>query len=249
MDQDTASTSNPMNQTEMDKSLIVFVRQNTTIWDRNCNTYPNKHVKSQLWDSIAARLNLKTNACMLRWKALREKYIRQRVKFQHEGEKWELLDELSFLDKVIQYRKKQSDDTHYQKTNSEIIRNNSPPSMTTQQATSHLLERKNNFSQITLNYETEDESSLNESNDFGVKEESMAIEVADSSCYSNTTRKRLSSTHSEAASEKREKTDDTVRNPKSPEDLFGDLVAAMLTRKPEKDRNFYMIEIMRVLSK
>lgn len=85
-------------QTDFDRALIELVRKTTPIWDRNCNTYPNKQLKNQLWQSIASKLKKDVNTCMLRWKALREKYIRQKSKFLQEGDvKWELLNEMTFL--------------------------------------------------------------------------------------------------------------------------------------------------------
>ncbi|KAG5890208.1 hypothetical protein JTB14_028750 [Gonioctena quinquepunctata] len=241
---------NTMNQTDIDRALIALVKKTTSIWDRNCNTYPNKQLKNQLWENIAGKLNMKSNACQLKWKALREKYIRQKIKFQQEGEKWELLDDMSFLDKVIQYRKKLTDDIQYQKPTNFENQHNSYSTMEIQSAIQHQThESDSSCSQTPYTY---DENSLNEfSNDFSmnIKEENTVIEVADSSYYSNALRKRSTSTSSEVSPSKKPKCDDTRHNLRAPEELFGDLVAAMLARKPEKDRNLYMIEIMTVLSK
>ncbi|KAJ8944168.1 hypothetical protein NQ314_009530 [Rhamnusium bicolor] len=249
LDLDTSFVS--LNQTDFDKALIALVKKTTPIWDRNCNTYPNKQLKNQLWQTIATKLNKDTNSCMLRWKALREKYIRQKTKYQQEGDaKWELLDDMIFLDKVIQYRRKQSDSDFDNKRTSyndnTSMYNNFQP----------ILPRQNEVSQESAyNYETGDDNSMNDSSsDYPtlVKQENPVYQLADSSYAAgqqSSLRKRSTSINSEPSIEKKSKTEETDQKEKTPEQLFGDLVAAMLSKKPEKNRNLYMIEIMTVLSK
>ncbi|XP_030753419.1 uncharacterized protein LOC115880351 [Sitophilus oryzae] len=244
---------NEADPTGFDKKLIYFVKRASPIWDRNSNTYPNKTSKHQLWENIASSLNRDINCCMLRWKALREKYIRQKIKFQDGEAKWELLDSLNFLDKVIQYRRKQSD---LKMDYGDCM---PAPSLTPYQ------ERA--YAQIKYNFDTDDTSFTDSSNDFlhAVKEENIVQQVADSSYNSfscKKTRERSASANSEAPSDKKVRRDEeqatTSRNnevkksetvEKSPEQLFGDLVASLLCKKPESQRNLYMIEIMTVLSK
>lgn len=276
---DSLTESNP---TDFDRTLVNLVRQTTPIWDRNCNTYPNKQLKLQLWDTIAQKLNRPVNYCMLRWKALREKYIRQKTKFQEAGlPKWDLLDDMSFLDKVILYRRKTSDYGRDINVNNylKISDGNDTDS------SSHL---------VIDTTATDDNSS---SDDFlsVVKVERTTLQMADSSFHNNTPstnnsnnfnlynhlvnpavgnlsnfRKRSASVsinnpnyHQQQQQpqnnsdngnidivEKRLKTEDISNEAtKSPEQLFGDLVAAILSKKPEKERSLIMVEIMTVLSK
>ncbi|XP_018565079.1 uncharacterized protein LOC108906332 isoform X2 [Anoplophora glabripennis] len=240
-----------VNQTDFDKALIELVRKTTPIWDRNCNTYPNKQLKNQLWQNIASKLKRDINLCMLRWKALREKYIRQKTKYQQEGDvKWELLDEMGFLDKVIQYRKKQSDSNTDQKRSTCV---NFYPKERKQNESSQ--DSNSSFSQNAYCCEMEDDTLMNDSsNDYHaiIKQECTVLQKADSSFHSENngaSRKRCISVNSEASAEKLSKNEDTEIKEKSPEQLFGDLVAVLLSKKPEKYRNIYMIEIMQVLSK
>ncbi|KAJ8942312.1 hypothetical protein NQ318_005304 [Aromia moschata] len=242
-----------VNHTNFDRALIGLVKKTTPIWDRNSNTYPNKQMKIQLWQSIAAKLNKDTNQCMLRWKALREKYIRQKTKFEQEGDvKWELLEDMNFLDKVIQYRKKHSEgDPDYKCKPYNDNRYNFQSSFLHQSELS--LESENNYPQKLQHYETGDDNSLNDSsNDYPMtfkEEHATVLQVADSSYSHQPLRKRSTSVNSDAVVDKRPKCEETEATQRTPEQLFGDLVAAMLTKKPEKDRNLYMIEIMTVLSK
>ncbi|XP_076259033.1 uncharacterized protein LOC143195627 [Rhynchophorus ferrugineus] len=242
---------NDSDPTNFDRKLIYFVKKASPIWDRNSNTYPNKTSKHQLWTGIAANLNRDVNSCMLRWKALREKYIRQKIKF-HDGEaKWELLDSLSFLDKVIQYRRKQSE-----------IKMNFNDGIGGLGINLY----DSNYVHVKSNFDTDDNSYTDSSNDFLniVKEENIVQQLADSSYPAvshGRPRERSASSNSEVPSEKRTKTEETDSqnvktdvkcnelSEKTPEQLFGDLVASLLTKKPEHQRNLYMIEIMRVLSK
>ncbi|CAG9813401.1 unnamed protein product [Phaedon cochleariae] len=255
---DQAIPLNSTSKTDIDKTLITLVKKMYPIWDRTCNNYPNKQLKNQLWENIGTQLNLDKNACMLRWKSLREKYIRQKVKYHQDGEKWELLDELSFLDRVIQFRKKLSDHDHNPKDPflDNLQTSKHFPTYPKHSDTSHFpQETDSSFSQLHYSYETADDSSMNDSsNDYmvQVKSENTTIEVPDSSFSSKSSpRKRGGSVNSEVFSEKKSKTEVPGRSasPRSPEELFGELVGAMLSRKPECDRNRYMIEIMTVLSK
>ncbi|KAJ8977635.1 hypothetical protein NQ317_003613 [Molorchus minor] len=198
-------------------------------------------------------LKKEVNPCMLRWKALREKYIRQRIKYQQESDaKWELLDEMCFLDKVIQCRKKADNDPDYRNAHHDSTFNNFHRALPQQNDTS---QESENYTSNSYNYEPGDDNSLNDSlSDYTTlikqeNSESTVFQIADSSySHQGSSRKRSSSINSETI-DKRLKSGDTEPKQKTPEQLFGDLVAAMLTKKPENDRNLYMIEIMTVLSK
>ncbi|XP_066259433.1 uncharacterized protein [Euwallacea similis] len=239
---DDMSLSSDSDPTDFDRLLIDMVRKATPIWDRNSNTYPNRTSKFQLWDQIGSALNRDINSCQLRWKALREKYIRQKAKFMEGDAKWELLDDMEFLDKVIQYRKKQNDLPGHC--------NSSRPTRGSYQDSSY----------IKCSTDGEDYSYTDSSNDFLsiVKEESAVQQVADSSFGCKRPRQTsVSSYGGEQSSEKQGRFEEgesskartETSSEKTPEQLFGNLVASLLSKKPENQRNLYMIEIMTLLSK
>lgn len=247
---DDMSINSDSDPTDFDKQLILMVRKASPIWDRNSNTYPNKMSKYQLWEQIGTALNRDVNTCQLRWKALREKYIRQKAKFLEGEAKWELLDDMVFLDKVIQYRRKQGDyPPGHHGEGSGALHRNSYPSY-----------HHNEGSYIQCNTDGEEYNYTDSSNDFLsiVKEESAVLQVADSSNACKRLRAPSVGSYGEHSSEKKTKFNECGESSKSviannsektPEQLFGDLVTSLLTKKPENQRNLYMIEIMRVLSK
>ncbi|ENN81388.1 uncharacterized protein LOC109546904 [Dendroctonus ponderosae] len=255
--EDDLSINSDSDPTDFDKQLIQMVRKASPIWDRNSNTYPNKTSKHQLWEHISSTLNRDINSCMLRWKALREKYIRQKAKFQEGEAKWELLDDLVFLDKVIQYRRKHSD--LYMSHGSESSRKNYLDHMPGY----HEGNSSSNYSYIRCNVDADDYNYTDSSNDFLniVKEESTVQQVADSS-YSSPMAKRQREpsvgSYGDSAVDKKIRTQENPfekepagksRTERTPEQLFGDLVVSLLSKKPESRRNLYMIDIMTVLSK
>ncbi|RZC37019.1 uncharacterized protein BDFB_008728 [Asbolus verrucosus] len=220
------------NYSDFDKTLITMVKKASPIWDRKSNGYPSKQVKYQLWRGIAQAMNKDVNVCMMRWKGLREKYIRQKNKYQEGDGKWEFLDDMAFLDKVIQYRRK-----------------NCEPDMTYR--SQNLQESSFHFNHSNEIY---DDSSVNDSssNDFMPTVKSEECDMQDSSYDSGTGtassgRKRSASDNSESSAEKRERVEEAPQ--KTPEVMFGELVAAMLAKKTERDKNVAMIEIMKVLTK
>ncbi|KAJ3649898.1 hypothetical protein Zmor_021615 [Zophobas morio] len=225
------------NYSDFDKTLITLVKKASPIWDRKSNGYPSKQVKFQLWKGIAQAMNKDVNVCMMRWKGLREKYIRQKNKYQEGDGKWEFLDDMSFLDKVIQYRRKNFDpEISYRSLNP-------------------LPEPSYQFRYNSSN-DIYDDNSIHDSssNDLNVsvKSEDLGCDEVRDSCYDSGTsssgRKRSASdANSDTSLEKREKNEDVMQ--KSPESMFGELVAAMLAKKTEKDKNIAMIEIMKVLTK
>ncbi|CAH1127416.1 unnamed protein product [Ceutorhynchus assimilis] len=236
LSEDEQSIMSDSDPTDFDKHLIEMVKKASPIWDRNSNSYPSKTSKNQLWEDIASSLHKDINSCMLRWKALREKYIRQKAKFQEGESKWELLDDLSFLDNVIQYRRKQN----------EIYSGDSMPGF------SRYNNNYRNPDYIKCNESLEDHSYTDSSNDFLaiVKEENTVQQMADSSFPSPNYNKRFrQNSVSSYGEEKKLKPEESETKDKTPEQLFGDLVASLLAKKPESQRNLYMIEIMTVLSK
>lgn len=242
-----------------------MVKKSSPLWDRNSNTYPNKSSKNQLWEHISSTLHRDVNSCMLRWKALREKYIRQKAKFQEGEAKWELLDDLGFLDKVIQYRRKQND--FVMNHNNAPTTNNSKYSNKHQPDNFSGYQDNSNYSYIRCNADVDDYGYTDSSNDFlNIVKEENTVQQADSSFNSPTSsNKRLRDnsvgSYGDSVSEKRVRSEEkpvnskipvdkeSAPNEKTPEQLFGDLVASLLSKKPENQRNLFMIEIMTVLSK
>lgn len=252
-----------------DKQLINVVRKTEQIWNRNSNSYTmNRHVKNDLWQEIGKQMNKDGHYCMLRWKALREKYIRQKNKAQQAGEqKWELLEDLQFLDQVILYRRKPTDS------------DGSTSSYSFMNSVQHSNFGFNNEQGRKIENSFcsgSDDNSLNDSSsDFIIKVEAEipdsshnSAEVAQNktdypapqvrttsyqkpdSSYVNSNdssdRKTSQSENSEPEP-KRIKYESAEEN--TPEKLFGNLVVLMLMRKPEAERNLAMVEIMKILSK
>lgn len=61
------------------RDLITLVYNCQPLWDRENNPGYDKQARLLLWDTIAKNLNVDSNTCILKWKGLREKYIRQKV--------------------------------------------------------------------------------------------------------------------------------------------------------------------------
>lgn len=222
------------NAIETDKTLIELVKKFTPIWDWRSNGYPSKQMKSEIWTTIANELKKKPTACKLRWKALREKYIREKMKAKDGCDKWELLESMSFLDKVIQYRKKQKNyDDHWMSQDHPTI---SAEAIFGASFSNNWKFHEVNDNSLNTNENSEDIMMHD------IKQEYNS-DVPDSSYESDSTRKRSMSIHSENSDSKRSKSEE-----KSPEKLFGDLVASLLLRKSENDRQRMMIEIMKVLA-
>ncbi|CAH0551257.1 unnamed protein product [Brassicogethes aeneus] len=244
---DFSSLNNvPAMSNSFDKNLIAFVRDTEHIWNRNCNTYTmNRQIKNELWQKIGKKMNKDAHYCMLRWKALREKYIRQKNKFQQVGEqKWELLDDMKFLDGVILYRRKVNE-----------MEPNCSSSL-------NHMDSKKQESEGGYYYSGSEDNSYNDSsNDFTIKEElrenfdlnlQKSYQKPDSSLSSTAARKRTSSETSETPplviDIKKQKNPEPPEE-QTPEKLFGDLVVLMLRKKPEAERNLAMNEIMKILFK
>lgn len=211
-----------MNSYYFIKQLINFVYQHRPLWDRDSS---DKHLKKQLWQKVAQELKVETGACMQKWKGLREKYIRQKQKYQEGGEKWEFLDDMAFLDEVISYRRKQW----------QIYDNYSTDSQ---------------FEQLSSDYDLSSETNQHAETSQNVKTEGQNSErhflenyVADSTL--DLSRKRNISESSDYLSKRERK----CRHMKTTEDIFGEFVAAMLATKTEAGRNSAMIQITEILTK
>lgn len=186
------------------------------------------------------------SSCTLRWKGLREKYIRQKQKYQEGEAKWEFLDELSFLDSVIQYRKK-----HWQIEESSNMFATSDNSCALSQANSdyEILDDRTNDS--TPNQPSSSTNAYQQSATCNSSFNSGNLKPHTPDSTLDTTnnapiRKRTMSDNSETFYNKREKSDVQER---TPEQIFGEFVAAMLANKSDNDKNIAMMEIMSILAK
>lgn len=78
---DAQSTSSDKISAEMHcpnfcKDLITLVFNCRPLWDRENKDNHDKQLKLRLWNTVAKTLKTDVNTCMLKWKGLREKYIR-----------------------------------------------------------------------------------------------------------------------------------------------------------------------------
>lgn len=186
--------------------------------------------------------------CTLRWKGLREKYIRQKQKHTEGISKWEFLHDLSFLDSVIQYRKKhqqidEANNTFAANDSScAISQANSEYDLTDEQSNDSIPNRSSSW---TNTYP----QSISSNSTFNI--DNLKNSIPDSSSTSDSgvglnVRKRTLSEASDLSYLKKSRNDSQYR---TPEQIFGELVAAMLAVKPEKEKNVIMMEIMSILAK
>lgn len=249
LDDSDNGSSSTIDATAFDfcKSLIKLVRESHALWDRHCRDYHDKQLKERLWTSIAQILKTDVNTCTLRWKGLREKYIRQKQKYS-EGVagKWEFLDDLAFLDSVIQYRKK-----HWQVEESSQMFATSDNSCNLSQANSDYEAIDEHTNDSTPNQPTSSTNTYQQplpNNSSSFVNVTIKSHTPDSTLHTSDTRKRTVSSDVEepAYFKPREKTDGQER---TPEQIFGELVAAMLATKTDGEKNLAMIEIMSILAK
>lgn len=242
--EENSSTSEPRiydaNYYNFCQELIKLVYNCRPLWDRENRHNHDKRVKMHLWEKVAQTLNSDTNTCMLKWKGLREKYIRQKTKYSEGKEKWEFLDSLSFLDNVIHYRRKpwqQSDDS-YSLTDSQMEQLSSDCEV----AGPHQDVPQPCHEPTRADIKTEYQPL--ESYFKGSCIPDSTLDTANS--LDNSYRKRLSSEANEnPPPSKRNRTEDQ----KTPEQIFGELVAAILSTKNEAEKNVAMMQIMQILTK
>lgn len=215
------------------KEMITLVHKRKPLWERD---YHDRDTKMQLWQETANLLGMSVDVCQQRWKGLREKYIRQKRKYLDGGDKWEYLDDLSFLDNAISYRKRylqQSDisnDSQFDQFSSSDC----------EFVTQHRVEYE------TIKTEEQSVSGMS-----GTE----SIHAVDSSTInhrqmdSSNTKKRDVSCDSEEFLSKRSKYEKCNHRVRTPEEIFGEFVSACLASKAETERSMLMVEIMQVLTK
>lgn len=211
------------------KDLINLVHQCRPLWDRDTHDKP---MKMQLWRKIAKDLGVDADVCKQKWKSLREKYIRQKQRYQEGREKWELLDDLSFLDGVINYRKKFWSLPDHVSTDSQFDQFSSDCDQTVEfyagTNENHKIKTEDDFSSIEGSYAADSSLDGNKAKDVG-----------------NIAKKRPASTSTSECCPTKER---RCEHTKTPEDIFGEFVAATLATKSESQRNIAMIKIMAVLT-
>lgn len=220
------------------KDLIALVHKCKPLWDRECT---DKYMKERLWQKTANLLGIDVECCMQKWKGLREKYIRQKRKYLETGEKWEYLDDLSFLDNVINYRKRilqipenyNNDSQYEQFSNSDCDVSDKNLELYAESVAGSRIKTEEQQSSCST-------ESINNRDADSTLEENRTPEMS----Y---TRKRAASpaVFVEHYTKKRKNEQHT----RTPEEIFGEFVAASLANKSESGRNDAMIQIMTVLAK
>ncbi|XP_011186673.2 uncharacterized protein Adf1_46 [Zeugodacus cucurbitae] len=97
-----------------EKDLISMIQQEDIIYNNFHPNYRNAKLKLEVWDEIARKLKKPVGRCRLKWKALRDQYIREhkRLKDRENSEslpRWKHYDALTFLQKFIKHKTSESD--------------------------------------------------------------------------------------------------------------------------------------------
>ncbi|XP_050334906.1 uncharacterized protein LOC126762287 [Bactrocera neohumeralis] len=97
-----------------EKDLINMIQQEDIIYNNFHPNYRNAKMKLEVWDEIARKLKKPVGRCRLKWKALRDQYIREhkRLKDREHSEllpRWKHYDALTFLQKFIKHKTSESD--------------------------------------------------------------------------------------------------------------------------------------------
>ncbi|XP_018322878.1 transcription factor Adf-1-like isoform X2 [Agrilus planipennis] len=230
--------SSVYNSLDFSRALIKMVHSSPALWDRSNKDHHDKIAKDQLWQTIARSLKTDVSMCTLRWKGLREKYIRQKQKYNDGLGKWELLDDMAFLDSVILYRKRH---WHPEENNMFTSNENSCPP-------SHPTTSDCDSSAIANFYN----NSIFHSQNVPVNFVARPNMPPDSTLDNSSTKRQCINNDSENNGSQTIKQNKLLvrdKEMRSPEQIFGELVAAMLACKPEKDKHIAMTEIMTILAR
>lgn len=202
------------------QKLVALVYKRKQLWDRVCT---DKELKQQLWRETAKILGIETEICISKWKGLREKYLRQKKRYIEGGEKWELLDAMSFLDSVISYRKRFPQFTDNYSNDSQY------------------------YEQFSL--DSDGSSGQVDNENVRIKTEEQSLTSADNTLDGNIGiyRKRAESSESSERDELNSKKR-RCEHMRTPEEVFGEFVGASLASKSESDKNAAMIQIMIILT-
>ncbi|XP_004534080.1 myb-like protein I isoform X2 [Ceratitis capitata] len=97
-----------------EKDLISIVQQEDVLYNNFHPNYRNSKLKLDLWDEIATKLKKPVGRCRLKWKALRDQFIREhkRLKGRENSNslpRWKHYDALSFLKNFIKHKSRNCD--------------------------------------------------------------------------------------------------------------------------------------------
>ncbi|XP_054733419.1 uncharacterized protein LOC129241221 [Anastrepha obliqua] len=97
-----------------EKDLISMVQQEDILYNNFHPNYRNSKVKLEVWDEIAQKLKKPIGRCRLKWKALRDQYIREHKRLKDRENsaslpRWKHYDALSFLKKFIKHKTRDFD--------------------------------------------------------------------------------------------------------------------------------------------
>ncbi|XP_073837030.1 uncharacterized protein isoform X2 [Musca autumnalis] len=92
-----------------EKDLIALIQYEDVLYNSQHPNYRNVKLKLELWDEIARKLKKTVKQCRLKWKALRDQFIREHKRLKNRDNveslpRWKHYDALSFLQKFIKYK-------------------------------------------------------------------------------------------------------------------------------------------------
>ncbi|XP_061397540.1 homeobox protein 13 [Musca vetustissima] len=92
-----------------EKELIALIQQEDVLYNSYHPNYRNVKLKLEVWDEIARKLKKTVKQCRLKWKALRDQFIREHKRLKNRDNveslpRWKHYDALSFLQKFIKHK-------------------------------------------------------------------------------------------------------------------------------------------------
>lgn len=92
-----------------EKQLITQVQKNTVLYNSSHIFYRNTKAKLKIWEEIARKLNKTERQCRLKWKALRDQFMREYKRLRNFGfcttiPRWKYYDDMAFLEQFVKER-------------------------------------------------------------------------------------------------------------------------------------------------
>uniref|UniRef100_A0A1B0ANM7 MADF domain-containing protein n=1 Tax=Glossina palpalis gambiensis TaxID=67801 RepID=A0A1B0ANM7_9MUSC len=92
-----------------EKELISLIHYEDVLYNSYNPNYRNVKLKLEVWDVIARKLKKSVKQCRLKWKALRDQFIREHKRLKNRENieslpRWKHYDALSFLQKYIKHK-------------------------------------------------------------------------------------------------------------------------------------------------
>ncbi|XP_075161086.1 uncharacterized protein LOC142233907 [Haematobia irritans] len=92
-----------------EKELIALIQHEDVLYNSFHPNYRNVKLKLEVWDEIARKLKKTVKQCRLKWKALRDQFIREHKRLKNRDNieslpRWKHYDALSFLQKFIKHK-------------------------------------------------------------------------------------------------------------------------------------------------